>query len=68
MAKDIDRRVKEHNNGNACRYTKYRCPVKLIHKEEVGDYANARLRERQVKKFSRSKKLALISDKKDILD
>ena len=60
IAKDIQERVERHNKGIACRYTQFRKPVKLIHTEKCGDYASAREREREVKKFSRAKKLGLV--------
>ena len=59
ICKDVVQRVRLHNAGRATRYTKYRIPVKLICSEFCGDYANARKRERTVKKFSREKKIAL---------
>jgi len=59
IAKDVKRRVDLHNKGQACRYTKFRRPVILIHEELCGNYAEARRREKEVKKFSRAKKLAL---------
>ena len=61
IAQDVEARVIRHNRGLACRYTKYRLPVSLIYKEKCGDYKDARKRESEVKKFSRKKKLALIS-------
>ena len=60
ICKDVEHRVRLHNAGRATRYTKYRIPVELIYSELCGDYANARKRERIVKKFSREKKMALI--------
>ena len=62
IAKDVQKRVERHNKGRACRYTKFRTPVKLIYSEYCGEYASAREREREVKKFSRAKKLALLKD------
>ncbi|MFA5270910.1 MAG: GIY-YIG nuclease family protein [Candidatus Omnitrophota bacterium] len=59
VAKDVCKRIAEHNNTNKCRYTRFRKPLKLIHKEVCRDYASARKREAEVKKFSRKKKLAL---------
>ncbi len=59
ICKDVQKRLKLHNAGRATRYTKYRIPAKLIYSEFCGDYANARKRERIVKKFSREKKIAL---------
>ena len=59
IAQDVEKRVQEHNKGRACRYTKFRTPVKLVYSEFCGEYLTARRREREVKRFSRSKKLAL---------
>ena len=60
IAQNVEERVARHNKGLACRYTKYRLPVKLIYQEKCGDHKDARRREIEVKKFSRKKKLALI--------
>lgn len=57
---DVKKRIELHNKGQACRYTKYRFPVRLIYAEPFADYAEARKRERQIKKYSRAKKLSLI--------
>ncbi len=59
IARDIGKRVEEHNKGRACRYTRFRRPVRLMYTERCGDYASARRRESQVKKYSRKKKTAL---------
>ncbi|MFA7255093.1 MAG: GIY-YIG nuclease family protein [Candidatus Omnitrophota bacterium] len=59
IAQDVQKRLELHNKGRACRYTKFRGPVTLVHEEYCGGYAEARRREREVKKFSRIKKLAL---------
>lgn len=59
IAEDVTKRIEQHNQGRACRYTKFRRPVVLMYQEFCGTYNDARKREKQVKKFSRSKKLAL---------
>ncbi len=59
IARDVDRRIKEHNTTNKCRYTRYRKPLTLIYSETCENYNKARLREKEIKKFSRKKKLAL---------
>ncbi|MFH1621856.1 MAG: GIY-YIG nuclease family protein [Candidatus Omnitrophota bacterium] len=63
ISKDVEERIKEHNRGGACRYTRFRKPVKLLYKEPNESYSCARARERQIKKFSRRKKLLLIDKK-----
>ena len=60
IAKNVERRIEEHNKTSKCRYTRYRKPVMLLHNELCGDYTMARKREREIKRFSRQKKLALI--------
>ena len=62
IAEDVEKRVEQHNKGRACRYTKFRGPVRLIYSEFCGEYAVARERERKVKDFSKIKKLKLIGD------
>ena len=61
IAQDVNKRVEQHNKGRACRYTKYRTPVRLVHSELCGEHLTARRREREVKKFSKIKKLALVT-------
>ncbi len=59
IAKDVEKRIHEHNNWNKCRYTRFRKPLRLIYKEVCDDYTCGRKREKEVKKFSRDKKLKL---------
>ena len=61
IAKDVNRRIKDHNTTNKCRYTRFRKPLKLIYKEFCLDYNTARKREYEIKKFSRKKKYELIN-------
>jgi len=61
IAIDVLKRIEEHNNTDKCRYTRYRKPLRLIYKELCSNYSEARQRELEIKKFSRKKKLALIS-------
>ena len=63
ICKNVEERVKLHNYGRACRYTKYRTPVVLRYSECCCTYSEARKREKEVKKFSKIKKLLLMSDK-----
>ena len=59
---DLTRRIKMHNTGCGCRFTKYRHPVKLIYSEEQPDKNSALKREAQIKSFPRNKKIALINE------
>ncbi|MDD5692571.1 MAG: GIY-YIG nuclease family protein [Candidatus Omnitrophica bacterium] len=60
ITKDLERRVKEHNSGYGCRFTKYRAPVELVHSERAGSRPEALRREAQIKGLPRVKKLELI--------
>jgi putative endonuclease len=59
IAKDVYKRIGEHNNTNKCRYTRFRKPIELIYKELCDNYNIARKREIEIKRFSRKKKLDL---------
>lgn len=61
IAKDAYNRIEAHNTTNQCRYTRYRKPLKLAYKELCENYNVARKRESEIKRFSRKKKLELIS-------
>ena len=57
---NIKNRVKIHNQGKGATYTAKRRPVHLVYYEAFGTLDDAVKRERQVKKWSRAKKEALI--------
>ena len=59
IAKDLNKRVELHNKGLACRFTKYRGPVRLIYKKEYSSKSEARKRELEIKGYSRDRKLGL---------
>ena len=59
---DIERRIKEHNNGNkGARYTRTRRPVKLAYQESCISRSEASSREHSIKKLKRTEKLKLIN-------
>ena len=60
IAKDVEKRIKEHNSTGRSRYTRYRRPLVLKYYELCGSYSKARRREAEIKKFSRKKKQVLI--------
>jgi putative endonuclease len=60
MAKDVEKRIREHNAGYKCRYTKFRRPVSLVYMEQGYSYAGARKREKEIKDCSRKRKEKLI--------
>ena len=64
---DFERRFHDHQNGTACRTTQIDPPVALLWIEIHPDFATARKREAQIKKWSRAKKEALVSGNQDRL-
>ncbi|MFA4982348.1 MAG: GIY-YIG nuclease family protein [Candidatus Omnitrophota bacterium] len=58
---DIPRRIKEHNAKKGGNYTQTRTPVKLIYQEPQPNHSAALKREAQIKRWTKSKKIALIS-------
>lgn len=60
IAKDVDRRVTQHNAGKASRYTRSRLPVSLEYQEAQPSQSAALKRELAIKALSRTEKEALI--------
>ena len=61
VTNDIERRLAEHNEGLASRYTRSRRPVKLRYHEICRDRNHALVRECAVKLLSRREKEALLA-------
>ena len=59
---DPQRRVATHNKGRGARYTRIRCPVKLVYVEELPDRKSAMKREIAIKKMGRQGKVRLIDE------
>ena len=65
VTNDLKRRKQEHDDGiNDGAYTADRRPVKLVYIEENRYVNNAIAREKQIKRWSRVKKIALIERQK----
>lgn len=60
---DLNRRLEEHNSGRGGRYTKLHKPVEFFYTEEFSDKLAAIKREKQIKGWTRQKKLDLIKYK-----
>jgi putative endonuclease len=58
-----ERRVAVHNKGRGARYTRTRCPVKLVYVEELPDQKSAMKREIAIKRMKREGKSKLIGKK-----
>ena len=60
MAKDVEARIKQHNEGRGAAYTRSRLPVTLLYQQEGLTHSNALIREAQIKAMPRSKKEEII--------
>jgi putative endonuclease len=54
--KDLDERVKQHENGKGAKYTKSHRPQKLAYVEIFGSRSSAMKRERVIKKLTHKQK------------
>ena len=59
FATDLAARLLDHNGGK-CVFTKKHRPWKIVYSEQLETKSLALMRERQIKKWSRAKKEALI--------
>lgn len=57
---NVDLRLMKHNEGSACAFTARRRPVTLVYSEAYSTRVAALTRERQLKRWTRAKKEALI--------
>lgn len=58
---NVERRVKQHNEGKGARYTKYRAPVVLKASWEYGNRSEATKAEYKFKQLTKEKKLKAIN-------
>jgi len=61
VTRDLDRRVFEHRLGCRPGFTKRFCVTRLVYFESTPDVRSAIAREKQIKGWSRSRKLELIN-------
>ena len=66
VTKDLDRRLKQHNDGKASRYTRTRRPVRMRYTEDCPGRAAALVRECQVKALSRKAKEKLVASEEPV--
>jgi putative endonuclease len=64
---DLQRRIEEHQSGNGSNFTKSRLPVTLVYFEEHNRIDQAFKREKQIQRWSRGKKEALIQGNEEDL-
>ena len=63
ITNDLERRLRQHSEGTASRYTRSRLPVRLVYRESCGSRTSALVREHAVKKLSRREKDTLVKGK-----
>lgn len=64
---DLEKRLKEHNDGLGSNHTKKYLPVELVYYEVFQRIDEAFYREKQIQGWSRAKKEALINSKSYLL-
>ncbi len=57
---DLKAREAKHNEGKGAKYTRSRLPIKIVYHEEFPTLKEARRREAEVKRWSKTEKEALI--------
>ena len=60
---DLTAREKRHNEGKGAKYTRSRCPVKIVYHEKFETLVESRKREAEVKTWSRREKEQLAQGK-----
>lgn len=60
ITKDLEGRLKCHNEGKASKYTRVRLPVKYVYVEEVDERGPAQSREYAIRNLKREEKYNLI--------
>jgi predicted GIY-YIG superfamily endonuclease len=66
-SENVEERIAAHNDGRAAFWTICRRPVRLVYRESCATEAAAVKRERQIKKWTRAKKQALVEGNKATL-
>lgn len=64
---DLEKRIREHNEGRGAKYTKSRRPVALVYYEEYQTKEEAMRREYAIKKLGRREKEKLVAGKAEDL-
>jgi putative endonuclease len=66
VAKDLERRVGEHQAGSASKYTRARRPVTLVWTRRVRTWPRALRLEYRIKQLDRAQKVALVAGRFDL--
>ena len=63
---NLEKRLKDHNEGKGAKYTKPRIPVELVYFEEFACKEEAMKREYAIKQLTRAQKERLILNKNEL--
>ncbi len=66
ITNDMQRRLRQHNDGSASRYTRSRLPVEVVYSEPCGNRSRALKKELAIKRLSRKEKETYIEKDKKI--
>ncbi len=66
-ARNLARRLRQHQAGRASRYTRSRRPLSLVWSRRVRSWSAALREEHRIKQLSRAQKHALVAGGKDAL-
>ena len=64
ITNNLTRRHKQHNAGTASKYTRVRCPTRVVYRETQPSKSAALKREYAIKKLTRPQKEKLIASRK----
>lgn len=59
-AKNLEKRIEDHNRGQGAKYTRGRLPVTLVYHEVLETYPEALSREKKIQQMSRQEKEELL--------
>jgi predicted GIY-YIG superfamily endonuclease len=60
IAKDVQARIKQHNEGRGANYTRSRLPVEILYREQGLTHSEALIREARIKAMPRAKKEQIV--------
>lgn len=58
--RDVEERLKKHNDGTGAKYTRSRLPVTIVYHEECATWSAALKREAEVKRWRKERKEKLV--------
>ena len=68
ITNNLENRINVHNSGKGAKYVKTRLPVRLLWFIESENRSEASKLEIKIKKLTRTQKLNIIENKKEVLD